>query len=443
MSLTSAKTLAGPPAYPAVPLRGPLTGWLLCFPANSSTMPPSADQGKPVLPARRSSIVLVLAFALPLAACGLGGTDTQTVEIPSGDPVVIGISTMLEGDLASTGEVLANAASLAGVGATILGHPVEFSAVDDGCTNDGGRTAAEELVATDNLVAVVGPSCSDAVLGAQPVYEEASITHISQLSTNIATTEPEDRDPYRTFLRTAFNDQIQGAQQEAFAHDVLAVESAFIVYEAFRYGGAADTFRAESGGELVGDVGFEDEADFPDIVSQITDASPDMVYFSGFYPTGIPFVEALRGGGYAGPVLAGDAMYDQALIDGLGELAEQELYVTLPSPQVQGLPEFEDFVVDYREAYGADPTATSFSPESYDAANAIVLALATDGVVEEADDGAITVDLDALNQAIHALSFDGTSGPVQFDDKGDRVVTEGLSPVTVFVVRDGSFVYAE
>ena len=26
------------------------------------------------------------------------------------------------------------------------------------------------------------------------------------------------------------------------------------------------------------------------------------------------------------------------------------------------------------------------------------------------------------------------------DDKGDRVVTEGLSPVSVFVVRDGRFV---
>ena len=392
---------------------------------------------------RQSSLALVLILSLVLSACGLVGSGGETVEIPSGEPVVIGISTMLEGDLASTGQALADAASLAGAGVTILGHPVEFSAVDDGCTGDGGRSAAEELVATDNLVAVVGPSCSDAVLGAQPVYEEAGITHISQLSTNIATTNPENRDPYRTFLRTAFNDQIQGEQQEAFAHDVLTVESAFIVYEAFRYGGAADTFRESFGGDLVGDVGFEGEADFPDIVSQITDASPDMVYFSGFYPTGVPFVQALREGGYAGPVLAGDAMYDQALIDGLGDLAEEELYVTLPSPPLQGIPEFEDFVADYQETYAADPAATPFSAESYDAASAILLALATDGVVAEADGGAITVDLDALNEAIHAVSFDGASGPVQFDDKGDRVVTEGLSPVTVFVVRDGAFIYAE
>ncbi|HEX6475068.1 MAG TPA: branched-chain amino acid ABC transporter substrate-binding protein, partial [Candidatus Limnocylindria bacterium] len=330
-----------------------------------------------------------------------------SVQIASGDPIVIGISTMLEGDLASTGEVLANAAKLAGEGISIEHHPVELVAVDDGCTNDGGRDAAEELVAIPNLVAVVGPSCSDAVLGAQPVYEAAGITHISQLSTNIATTSPDGRDPYRTFLRTAFNDQIQGEQQEHFAHDQLVVESAFIVYEAFRYGGAADTFRSAFGGELLGDVGFEDESDFPDIVAQISDAAPDMVYFSGFYPTGIPFIQALRDGGYTGPVLAGDAMYDQALIDGLGELAEQELYITLPSPPVQDLPQFQQFVSAYQTTYGADPTATSFSPESYDAASAIMQGLGQDGVITTADDGALTVDLDALNAAIHDGTFDG------------------------------------
>ena len=398
---------------------------------------------------RRVSLVPALILSLLLAACAApGGSGSSepagaTVEIPAEEPVVIGISTMLEGDLASTGEVLANAATLAGAGATVNGHAVEFQPVDDGCTDEGGRSAADELVATANLVAVVGPSCSDAVLGAQPIYEAAGITHISQLSTNIATTNPDGRDPYRTFLRTAFNDQIQGEQQEHFAHDELVVENAFIVYESFRYGGAADTFRDVFGGALLGDEGFEDEGDFPDIVAKITDADPDMVYFSGFYPTGIPFIQALRDGGYAGAVLAGDAMYDQALIDGLGALAEQELYVTLPSPPVQGLPEFEQFVADYQAAYGADPTATSFSPESYDAANAILLGLESTGVVSEADDGAITVDLDALNAAIHDVSFDGASGPVQFDDKGDRVVTEGLSPVTVFVVRDGRFVVYE
>jgi branched-chain amino acid transport system substrate-binding protein len=286
-------------------------------------------------------------------------------------------------------------------------------------------------------VAVVGGSCSDAVQGGQPVYEDAGITHISQLSTNVAMTDPEDREPYRTFLRTAFNDSIQGAQQAVFAEETLGASTAFVVHEGFRYGGAGVVFRDSFTGEVVGDVGFEDEAAFPDIASEIVEEQPDVVYFSGFYPTGIPFIQTLRDAGYAGPVIGSDSMYDQETIEGLGELAEQELYITLPSVPLEG-PEWDDFSARYEAAFGADPRGTPFAAESFDAATAIILGLQADGVVEEAD-GGIDVDLAALNDAIHEVSFDGASGPVRFDDQGDRDA-EGLTPVTVFVVQNGAFV---
>jgi branched-chain amino acid transport system substrate-binding protein len=388
--------------------------------------------------ARMLRVPFALVLTAALASCGgepMPGFHTVTID--AGAPLVIGVSTMLEGELSSVGEALRDAATLAGDGVSVAGHEITFVAVDDGCTEQGGAAAAEDLVREDGLVAVVGPSCSDAVIGAEPVYEEAGITHISQLSTNTRTTDPDDRAPFVTFLRTAFNDSIQGAAQASFAGQALGAESAFIVYEAFRYGGAADQFRASFGGAFSDDVGFEDEGDFPDIVSEIVDANPDLVYFSGFYPTGIPFVQELRGAGYEGAVLAGDAMYDQALIDGLGPLAEQELYVTLPSPPLQG-PVFDDFSARYQEAFGADPTSTPFSAESFDAATAIIHGLQAGGVMQESDGGS-RVDLEALNAAIHAGSFDGASGPVVFDDHGDRVA-DGVTPVTVFVVRDGSFV---
>jgi branched-chain amino acid transport system substrate-binding protein len=380
----------------------------------------------------------VLALAGALAACGGGGPEPgfETVRIEAGAPLVIGVSTMLEGDLSTTGQALLDAAALAGEGVSIAGHDVEFVSANDRCTVEGGAAAARELVGQDDLVAVVGPSCSDPVLGAQPVYEEAGITHISQLSTNVATTNPPDRDPFPTFFRTAFNDAIQGAEQARFAEETLGAHSAFLVFEAFRYGGAGDNFRDSFTGDLVSDVGFEEEAEFPGIASQVVEASPDVVYFSGFYPTGIPFVQTLREAGYAGPILGSDSMYDQEVIDGLGELAEQELYVTLPSPPLQG-PVFEDFTARYEETYGDDPTSTPFSAESFDAATAILTGLRAEGVVEESGDG-IEVDLAALNEAIRNVSFDGASGPVRFDDKGDRVA-EGLTPVTVFVIRDGAF----
>jgi branched-chain amino acid transport system substrate-binding protein len=238
---------------------------------------------------------------------------------------------------------------------TVAGHPIEFVEANDGCTIEGGESAARKLSQEDGLVAVVGPSCSDAVLGAEPVFEDAGITHISQLSKNVKTTQPDDRSPFRTFLGTSFNDAIQGQGQADFAEHTLGAKDVFIVYEAFRYGGAVNDFRNSFNGSFIDDVGFKDKSEFPDLTARIADEDPDLVYFSGFYPTGIPFIRALRDAGYSGPVLAGDAMYDQALIDGLGTVAEHELYITLPSPPHEG-PVWDDFSSRYQQTYGADAT---------------------------------------------------------------------------------------
>jgi branched-chain amino acid transport system substrate-binding protein len=389
--------------------------------------------------ARPIRMVFALALLGGLAGCGSGESEPEfrDVQIAEGAPIMIGVSTMLEGDLSSTGRALADAAELAGQDVMIAGHPVQFVEANDGCTEKGGTTAAREL-AEEDVVAVVGPSCSDAVIGSQPVYEDAGITHISQLSTNVKTTQPEDRAPFKTFLRTSFNDAIQGEGQADFAEQTLGAESVFIVYEAFRYGGAVDPFRKAFDGNFIDDVGFDDKSELPDLAARIADANPDLVYFSGFYPTGIPFVQALRDAGYSGPVLAGDAMYDQQTIERLGTVAEHELYITLPSPKQEGSA-FEQFDSSYQTTYGSDPRGTPFAAESYDAATAILKALQADGVVTESDGGGVQVDEQELNEAVYDVSFDGASGPVRFDDKGDRVA-EGLSPVTVFVVQDGVFV---
>jgi branched-chain amino acid transport system substrate-binding protein len=389
--------------------------------------------------ARPIRMAFALALLGALAGCSSGESEPEftDVQIAQGAPIMIGVSTMLEGDLSSTGRALADAAELAGQDVMIAGHPVQFVEANDGCTERGGITAARELAEQD-VVAVVGPSCSDAVIGSQPVYEDAGITHISQLSTNVKTTQPEDRAPFQTFLRTSFNDAIQGEGQADFAEQTLGAESVFIVYEAFRYGGAVDPFRKAFDGNFIDDVGFDDKSEFPDLAARIADANPDLVYFSGFYPTGIPFVQALRDAGYSGPVLAGDAMYDQQTIERLGTVAEHELYITLPSPKQEGSA-FEQFDSSYQTTYGSDPRGTPFAAESYDAATAILNALEADGVVTESDGGGVQVDEQELNEAVYDVSFDGASGPVRFDDKGDRVA-EGLSPVTVFVVQDGVFV---
>jgi hypothetical protein len=71
-----------------------------------------------VVTARLLRTALFLALSAALAACS--GDEPEpgfhTVEIEAGDPVAIGVSTMLEGELSSTGQALLDAAVLAGEG---------------------------------------------------------------------------------------------------------------------------------------------------------------------------------------------------------------------------------------------------------------------------------------------------------------------------------------
>ncbi len=373
--------------------------------------------------------------ALALGACGGDGEPDATRVIARGQPITIGVSTMVQGELATLGGSLRDAAQLAGDGVYIAGHPIRFVTVNDGCNRLGGERAARALVSLD-VVAVVGPSCSGAVLGSQPGYEAAGVTQISQLSTNPATTHPEGREPFRTFLRTAFNDDVQGVEQADFAQNTLKVADVFIAFEAFRYGGAVDQFRAAFTGKVVGEAGFE--ADGVEAAAKAAAAAkPSLVYFSGFFDTGVPFIRALRAAGYAGPVLGGDAIFDPAVISGLGALAEPGLYVTLPSPPAQGVA-YNAFVAKYTARYRADPHGTAFLAESYDAATVILTALQAPGVAEDRD-GVLHINLARLNAAIHKVEIAGASGRVAFDERGDRQA-EGLDPVTIFTVKDGRFV---
>ena len=86
-----------------------------------------------MLAARLLRILLGLALLAAFVACG--GDEPEpgfgSVEIEAGAPVVIGVSTMLEGDLASTGQALRDAATLAGEGVSIAGHDIEFVEADD------------------------------------------------------------------------------------------------------------------------------------------------------------------------------------------------------------------------------------------------------------------------------------------------------------------------
>jgi len=396
-------------------------------------------------------LLLLAAFAMVLAvACGGdddddtggGGSVTygkagfKTVEIASGQPIKIGYSGPLSGDLKGIGEPIQKAVELAAKGKTIKGHNIQVVSKDDLCSADGGASAATQLL-QEGVVAVVGPVCSGAVVAAQPQYEAAGVTHVSPSSTAHKPTYPDRGQVFQTFLRTTYSDDIQGPAQAKFAYKTLGAKTAYIVYDTDAYGsGLRDAFKAayeKEGGKILGSEGYEKkQTDFKAVVTNIKNAKPDLVYFAGFYSEATPFIKQLRAEMKDVKFLAGDGVKNDEFIKGAGADAEGA-YLSLPSPVYTG-EAYKTFGDLFEKETGIKRDASPFVAEAYDAASIIIRALEK---VAEEKDGKLLIDLKKLNEEIRKTEFDGASGKIKFDARGENV--GGATPVSLFQVKNGAF----
>ena len=401
-------------------------------------------------------VALALAAVLAFSACGDddeeedGGATTpagsataapsgeNVVTVKAGDKIVVGVTAVLSGDLQALGTTVLKAAELAAQQlGDIEGFEVEVVGADDTCAAAGAESAAQQLLGNDNLVAVIGSICSGVNVTVQPTYEQAHITQVSSGSTAVVVTYPEGRDPFDTFLRTVVHDGVQGVKQAEYADSVLGATSVFIANDTDAYGaGLADVFEDNFTGEVVGRQGWEKgQTDFAALVTSVTTDNPDLVYVASFDPEAAAFLTQLRTAGYEGDFLAGDGVITEQFLTLAGDDAEGA-HLSKPAPigESAALTKFQEDYLDYAGfAWDYQP----YAAETYDAYTAIF-----NGIKEVAKvvDGNLEIDLDAMNDAIHAQDFEGLVGNVSFDDHGDIEAAPGKPQIIFFIVEGGEYV---
>lgn len=367
------------------------------------------------------------------------GLDKEkSVTVASGQPIKIGISSALSGDVKGLGVPIADAAEAAGEGIEIKGHKLEFIREDALCTPEGGPAAAERLLQA-GVVAVVGPICSGATAASLGIYDEAGITHVSPSATSGTLTSPERPEgPYVTFFRTPVLNGDEAREQANFLYKGQDAKKAFVVHDTDDYGtDLAEQFQKyfkAAGGEIVGSpAGYEKkQTDFSSIINNIKQAKPDVVYFAGFYAEATPFIQQMRKDSSLKDVLfmGSDGVKNDEFIAGAKDAAEGA-FLALPGTQGS---EFETFAQKYAKVAGAgaDAATATFGAEAYDASTAIIKALEK---VAKDDGGKLTIDLKALNEAVKDSDFEGASGKVSFENNGDRAG----AVVRIFKVVSGKY----
>lgn len=412
---------------------------------------------------RFSAILAVL--LLVLAACNGGtaptgsatgsnpqtGEDPQAVcdadefgcaEIAEGDSLEIGTALVITGENESLGLDSQYGAEVAkSLRPQIAGHDVEFNHQDDGCSAEGGTAAGNALAAEENIVAVIGTSCSSAGIPASEILSDLGILMVSSSNTAPSLTDPASHQPF--YARTAHNDKVQGAAMAQFVCEELQLSTAATIDDGSAYADQlaavfAQSFQDTCGGTITSEEAVTvGQTDMGPVLESIGTDSPEFLYFPVFVAEGALIAQgAGQATGLEDTILgAADGVFSPDFLDAAGPDATEGMYLSGPDLAFSGDFYESEFLPAYREISGEEDPISVFHAHAFDAYNMIADAIESVAITD--DDGTTFIPRTALRDAFFATSgYAGVTGTLTCDENGDCADAK----ISVSQVQDGEFV---
>ncbi len=289
----------------------------------------------------------------------------------------------------------------------LIGRPVRLLELDNRSTPIGARLAARRAVEM-GAIAVVGASWSTHSLSMAPILQAAGIPMISPESSSPELTEVGD-----FIFRVCFTDMFQGRITARFAVKELGAETAVTLVNVneddslslSRY--FSEYFR-KYGGDLLWEGNYKGDAvDFSDLLSQVKDRRPDVIFLPGHgRDSGLIIKQADRMG-IESVFIGGDGWTEQ-VADYAGKALEGSYCGANWHPAVPYTRSVH-LLSAYGKIYGRRIRNTAV-PLTYDAVMVLADAVRRAGV---ADSRAVR---DAL---AGTQNFMGATGVITMDENGD------------------------
>jgi branched-chain amino acid transport system substrate-binding protein len=379
---------------------------------------------------------LSLVAAALVTAYGCGKEEPKQAAAPAAAPataaapaavtVTIGSAGPLTGGIAHLGKDNDNGVRLAIDQANekhpkIGGKDVKFvvESEDDQADPKLGPTIAQKF-ADAKVSGVVGHLNSGVTIPASAVYNQAGIPMISGSATNPKLTEQ----GFKNIFRVVARDDQQGPAVAQYLES-LKVKKVAIADDATAYGeGLANEVEktlTAAGIKVVAREKTTDKAtDFKAILTKMKGTAPDAVFYGGMDATGGPMLKQARELGIKAVFSFGDGACTAEMSKLAGTAAEGMVCSQAGLPVAAAR---KSFVTAFNAKYGE---IQQYAPYTYDAANLLIAAM------QKAD----STDPAKYLPSLQSISFDGATGHIEFDDKGDRKNAE----VTIFTLKDGKVV---
>ncbi len=372
---------------------------------------------------------LTLVAAALVTFYGCGKEEAKKAEAPKAPAeetvtVKIGHAGPLTGGIAHLGKDDENGVRLAVDEATakkikIGGKTIKFEMMseDDQADPKMGPTIAQKFVDA-KVAGVVGHLNSGVSIPASAVYNQAGVPMISGSATNPKLTEQ----GFKVVFRTVGRDDQQGPAVAAYVANELKAKKVAIADDATAYGeGLANevekTLKA-AGVTVVAREKTNDKAtDFKAILTKMKGKSPDVIFYGGMDATGGPMLKQARELGIKSVFAFGDGACTSEMTKLGGPASEGMICSQAGIPTQMASKAFQDA---FKGKYGE---VKQYAPFFYDAANILIAAM------QKAD----SADPAKYLPMVASISFDGATGHIEFDAKGDRKDAE----MTIFQMRGG------
>lgn len=298
---------------------------------------------------------------------------------------------------------------------------IELVVLDDQGKPEESALAAERLIHSDGVAAIIGCDTTGRSLAVSPICERAQIAMISPTASGPALTVGK-----RFTFRVCATDDNEAVAVARLVLERLHAKRVAILRDTKNdYAvGMAETFTREltrGGGTVVASHDYsEGDSDFRAQLTAVKTAEPDVLFVPGYYSDVAQIAAQARDLDIAIPLVGGSGWDSPKLVEIGGNALEGCWFA---SGMRSASPRFVDA---FRKRYGTEPDAAS--AQAYDAAmiacNAIVKARGNRG---------------AVRQAIATTTeFHGASGKITIGPDGNA-----RKPLAVYRIEGGTFVEME
>jgi branched-chain amino acid transport system substrate-binding protein len=374
---------------------------------------------------RNVRLFVVVACTL-FAFVFMGAEKAKKTAAPKGAPVKakIGVISIITGQGAAYGEAITNGIKLARDEVNAKGEVlVDLKIEDSSGKQEQALAAAQKLINSEKVVAIIGPTLSNEMFAAGP---EANASGVPIMGTS--TTAKGIPQIGKFVFRNSM------PESQAIPASVGAAVKKYNIRKVALLYGNDDAF-TKSGFDTMKEVSEKlklkiltiqefqkGQADYKAQLTKIASLKPDAVFCSALYNEGGVILAQARKMGLKVPFVGGNGFNSPKVID-IAKDAAEGLIVATPWFGEKNDPKVKAFVAKYEKAYGKKPD--QFAAQAYDAFYIMTNALKAAGAA----------DRGKLRDALAATrNFQGVVGKFSFDAERDVVMTP-----SVLTVKNGKF----